>query len=130
MVVGGVSSTAYKWIQEFSDLVKSNKLQVPYAYAMHAYPQGKITVSKAESELLKGHQKTNSKIWLSEYAMQNGNLSNFESLTKWVKKQPWIERYAAFTNRSGTESWAIGSGCNLVNNDGNLTPIGKYYSSL
>jgi hypothetical protein len=133
MVVGGTSSTAINWLTSFVSLIKSEKLPKPYAYASHGYPQGNITVSKVKSEWTKAHNITGSKLWITEYSTVNGKLSDFKSMTDWIRKQPWIERYATFTNRSNpvTDIWEIKNKVDLIDwNTGNFTPMGKYYSSL
>jgi hypothetical protein len=134
MIVAGVNQgNGFKgetWIKVFRDGLPDYGLGKPYGYALHGYRDNNHSVSAIENWWKKIHDWVNLPIWITEYNDTKGRAGNLKSITEWIKKQTWIERYACFTNRSNDEPWAIGSGCNLINWDtGQLTASGKYYAS-
>jgi hypothetical protein len=135
MVVCGVNqgdgTSSENWIKAFRDGLPDYGLVKPYGYALHGYCTGsKSTPALLESWWKKIHSWVNLPIWITEYNDTKGRAGNLKSITEWIKQQSWIERYACFTNRSNSEPWAIGSGCNLINWDtGQPTKSGVYYAS-
>ncbi|MDR3574721.1 MAG: glycosyl hydrolase [Anaerolineaceae bacterium] len=135
MVVGAVSAWdsvyAGSWLKTFVSQVKSNKLPIPYAYALHGYREQWITVNNLESWWTGQQKITGTKIWITEYGDLGGNLANVKALTTWLQTKSWVERYAIFTNRSDDESYSIGHGVDLIDwNKGSLTPTGVYYAGI
>jgi hypothetical protein len=135
MVVGGVSAwdSVYSgsWLKCFKSMITCLKVPRPYAYHVHGYVESWITAAHLKSWWTKQHTLLGGKLWITEYNDTGGNIANLSSLTSWIEGRTWIERYAAFTNRSHGEPWAIGDGVNLVDwETGALTASGKYYASV
>jgi hypothetical protein len=136
MIVAGVNQgdgvSSENWIKAFRDGLPDYRLGKPYGYALHGYCTGsKSTPTLLERWWKNMHSWVELPIWITEYNDTKGRAGNLKSITEWIKQQPWIERYACFTNRSNNEPWAIGSGCNLIDwNTGQLTASGKYFATI
>jgi hypothetical protein len=120
----GVSIWAGDWMREFWQLGGR-----PDAWHVHAYTESYITPDYIKRELTRMHALTGGAYWVTEYGSPEGDLEDFQEVTRWFEAQPWIERIAAYTNRQPDDvPWAIGDGVEMVNHDGSLSPIGEWYS--
>jgi hypothetical protein len=135
MVVAGVNqgngARSEAWVKAFRDGLPDYGLGKPYGYALHGYRDKNHSVSSIESWWKKIHSWVNLPLWITEYNDTVGNANNLKSMTEWIKQQPWIERFACFTNRSSGEPWAKGyAKCSLIDwTTGQLTKSGVYYAS-
>lgn len=126
IIAPGVLSYNLAWLENFIKLV-----QLPDVWAYHAYVEGPYNSSAIIAQLDRMHQISGGVAWITEYGVLSGDLSEFVRLTEWMQAQPWIERYAAYTNRQDlSAAWAIARGVELVGDDGSLTEIGKWYAAL
>ena len=138
MVVTGVSYwdiiTSEPWIKAFRDQLADYGLPKPYGYHLHGYQRVSTAdwnlTTHIEAWWAKMHDWVGLPIWITEYGALSGGTAGLMKLTEWIKLQPYIERYAAFTNRStSADPWSIGDGVNLVDQQGHLTPSGVYYAT-
>lgn len=119
----GVSIWASDWTMEFWRLGGR-----PDGWHVHAYTEAYITPQYIARELSAWHGVTGGEYWVTEYGSPSGSLSDFQAVTSWFERQPWIARVAAYTNRQPLGvSWAIGEGVEMVT-DGELSEIGAYYA--
>jgi hypothetical protein len=95
IVPGGVTAGGYNWMEKFKSLITT----VPHAWAVHAYIEGYRDVDWVEGFLSKVHGMLGGNIWVTEWAEVAGNTTADEQLATWMDAQPWIERWAYFTNR-------------------------------
>lgn len=120
----GVSVWAGSWMTEFWRLGGR-----PDGWHVHAYIEAYITPQYIARELNAWHAMTGGEYWVSEYGSPEGSLEDFATVTEWFEGQSWIVRVAAYTNRQPIGvPWAIGPGVEMVNDNGDLSPIGAYYS--
>jgi hypothetical protein len=134
-VVGGVSAWdcnvtgSGTWLKDFKRIIACLGCPKPYAYHVHGYVEDWIKVGHLKIWWTHQQSVVGGKLWISEYNDVSGNAANLHALTDWIKSRTWVERYACFTNRSGSEPWALGAGCNLVDEYGRLTESGEFYQT-
>jgi hypothetical protein len=134
-VVGGVGWNQYAYMSKFRSILIKENVSAPDYWHVHAYVYRSVgwTTSKIKTGLKK-FKTLGGLVWITEYAVPTKNVFtsvDFKSLTSWINSQDWIERYAAFTNRQqGKYPWELGHGCDLLTWPGELTSIGKYYSTV
>lgn len=88
--------------------------------------------ARRQEALARGY---NVPFWVTEYAgscwntdnpYPTGNQDIMTQVTPFLKSTPWITRFAWFTNRINDTHYE--RSCRLVNNAGNLTSLGSFYS--
>lgn len=108
LVVGNVSAWGAGWFLNFwTELILMYPdTPLPDYYGMHGYVEEWITVSDLESwwSGLPGlaYQITGKypkEIWITEFADTTGNTENLKVLMDYIESNPYITRYAYFTNR-------------------------------
>ena len=134
LVVGGAYcwDSVYdgSWLKGFKKVISCLGCKHPAAYHVHGYREDWLTTSTVEKFWTKQHTLLGTDIWISEFNDISGNITNLKKLVTWIRARSWIKRYALFTNRSNHEPWAIGNAVNCVNQDGSLTELGSYYTTI
>lgn len=120
------------WLYSFRDLCTAQDVPLPYAWGVHIYvyssPEKNMPFIQQEMGQL--HQDFSQPFWVTEFAEVKGNVFMDDAMVRYFQSQPWIERYAYFTNRAqGDEAW-YPYGWKVQLSDyatGELTAIGKWY---
>jgi len=129
VVAGNVNVQYTEWVSSFYKHITASH---PEVLGIHVYPDiAGISLSQASQDLDTMHSISDSPIWITESGMCNGSVSDTQALVGLFKSKPYIERYSLFTNRQqGTEPWFYCSGVDLFTWNGQLTPIGQWYSEV
>ena len=131
-----------RWFEDFLELFYKNNIEMPVKFHTHGYsetfsdnpqynmsPENVITLWKRQLFLI-----GDSKLYVTEFGDSNANLANFKKLCDYCMQEKRIERIFPFVNRLvGNESWFPNDwnvNMAMVNKEGNLTEIGKYYKSI
>lgn len=120
-VRGGYGNGA-RWLKEFLALYPG----YDGALGVHCYSAKAATCIK---QLRAMRRLYGGEMWVTEYAITTGDLSEFSALTDYIARA--FDRYAAYTNRQPHtgEGWEIDSAVEMVRDDGGLTLLGQEYAS-
>jgi hypothetical protein len=111
------------WLAEFVSYG-----QLPDLWHYHAFVEGPYSVADIQAQLAQLHAITGGDVWITEYAVMDGDLADFQALTEWMSAQPWITVIMPYTNRQvNGEWWAIDPRVELVSPEGGLTPTGAWF---
>lgn len=140
LVVGNTSAWATGWSTTFINTVKAyGDVPLPEYVGVHCYIESYITADLCRSYFASHRGTWNiqagyiPEFWVTEFADTKGNTVEFSKLLKVIKDDPYITRYAYFTNRYDPSAPYIPStwhDFNLVNDDGTLSPIGVIYKDF
>lgn len=126
LVCCGASVFAMQWMKDFWNMGGR-----PDEWHIHSYIEYWVTPKMAQSMISEMHKMTGGNYWITEYGSPAGKLNDFVAITEFFCDTPWITRIAAYTNKQpSNEWWSIGSGVNMIKDDGTMTEIGEYYSKL
>ena len=122
------------WLYQFRDLCVSDGLQLPYAWGVHIYIRGSSStwIPYIRDAMNRLHDGLGGTFWITEFAEINGNINTDDAMVRYFESEPWIERYAYFTNRAkGDEPWyPVGWNVQLFDWDtGVATQIGNWYAN-
>ena len=110
---------------------------LPQYFGLHGYVEEWITASqlnywwsgtKRIIEQVGVYQIV--ELWITEFADTTGDTKSFEDLLQIMQSNPYITKYAYFTNRYDPGAAYIPQGWhdfNLINGDGSLSPMGEVY---
>jgi hypothetical protein len=125
----------YTWLMKMVEAYQNqNGGALPHfdAIGWHAYhsdPQVIKSYLAARYEDFRGLYP-NAKVWVLEYNgcfVENNPEGVVREVTSWLEQQPWIERYAWFSNRR-SPSFQGDHPCLLIDDNNNLTQVGQIYS--
>lgn len=124
-VAGGVTSENYQWLVDFRDYLVENNIALPARWHMHGYCGSGISVAQDEAWMAAAYAALGGTWWITEYNSFDGVTGDAQAVTRWIRQQAWVERYSIFTNREPSYPLMC-----LVNNDGSLGIMGRYYQTI
>lgn len=139
MVVGNVAADDWRsaggwgsgvnWLKEFR--VEYRKLTgrvFVHALGIHVYAQD--SAMWALDRLREYRKICAGEIWLTEFGVLSGNTNTVKTIMDYAMAN--FDRVAAYTNRQPHtgQGWEIGTGVELVNGDGTLTPSGIVFAGM
>jgi len=141
-LIGAPDIASYEdgWLTNFLNSASANGYTVNFL-VLHEYPNGYGTslatqVSTFENYIVSVHNAhPNYQIVVNEFALVNTNGFNGNGIT--ASEQiafinqivPWLEAQSYILGYSWYDSYSGGTGSDLLNGDGTLTPIGIAYST-